>query len=136
MEEDERRPKTTASVEIIRSQIKAGSPALYAAYKLLSGMGSIVSPILLSIAGYLYNTVHSEWVEMKTEVAIIRRELDKMPTPEESDKLREQILAADPLVREKLEDLSDRVRDLNERTVLVESVCCDYAPIKRQSHRK
>ena len=99
-------------------------------------MGSIVSPILLSIAGYLYNTVHSEWVEMKTEVAIIRRELDKMPTPEESDKLREQILAADPLVREKLEDLSDRVRDLNERTVLVESVCCDYAPIKRQSHRK
>ena len=127
-------PKTSASVEAVKETIKAGAPIVY---KVLNGAGNMAATALLTVVGYTYNAVHEEWAALKTQVAEIRKELSKLPTPEEIESLRRQVdnsenktVLLDPAIRDKIENL-------NERIIVIESVCCDaYEPSVRTPTRR
>ena len=127
-------PKISASVEAVKETIKAGAPAVY---KVLNGAGNMAATALLTVVGYTYNAVHEEWAALKTQVAEIRKELDSLPTSEEIESLRRQVdnsenktVLLDPSIRDKIENL-------NERIIVIESVCCDaYEPAARTPTRR
>jgi hypothetical protein len=126
--------KTSASVEAVKETIKAGAPVVY---KVLNGAGNMAATALLTVVGYTYNAVHEEWAELKSQVVEIRKDLNKLPTPEEIESLRRQIdstenktVLLDPAIRDKIENL-------NERIIVIESVCCDiYESPARSTQRR
>jgi len=94
------RRRTSVSIE---TAIARGHVALPTAFKWFQSVGSLASTVLLALAGFAYNSVSSEWRELKTAVQEIRHELDKQPSPEEYNKLR------------------DKVAEINERLIRIES---------------
>jgi len=92
--------RTSGSVEAVFAR---GQVALPTAFKLFQSLGSLASTVLLAILAFAYNTVSHEWSELKTAVQEIRSELDKQPSPEEYNRLR------------------DKVQEINERLIRIES---------------
>ena len=92
--------RTSGSVE---AAFARGQVALPTAFKLFQSLGSLASTVLLAILAFAYNTVSHEWSVLKTAVQEIRRELDKQPSPEEYNRLR------------------DKVQEINERLIRIES---------------
>lgn len=95
-----RPPQTTSSLESIASSATLKAPTVY---RILSGFGSVASTAILAIIGLVWSEVRSEWRELKDSVAEIRHELDRQPSPEEFNKLR------------------DKVDQINERVIRIES---------------
>jgi hypothetical protein len=93
---------STSSVEAVAAQMKVGLPT---AYKILSGVGSTASTVILILLSALYSEFRAEWAAVKADVAAVRRELDTMPTPEEYQRIY------------------TRIDDLTERLIVVESRC-------------
>lgn len=96
----ERPVQSTTSVETLVAKTTVAAPTLY---RIVSGFGSIASTAVLAIIGMAWSEVRSEWRELKDSVAEIRQELDKQPSPEEFEKLR------------------DKVEQINDRLIRIES---------------
>lgn len=90
----------TQSVEAIAAKAVVGAPTVL---RIVSGLGSFASTAILAIIGLAWTEVRDEWRELKSSVADIRHELDRQPKPEEFEKLR------------------DRVEQINERLIRIES---------------
>ena len=93
------RRNSTASVEAL----KASAPAIL---KVLSGANATAPTVILALIGLLYSEFRTEWASVKTDVSVIRQEVDKMPTSEEYQRL------------------FARVESLTERVIVLESRCC------------
>lgn len=96
----DRPPHTTTSIETIAARATLGAPTLY---RIVSGLGSAASTVILALVGFAWNEVRNEWRDLKESIAEIRHELDRQPSPEEFDKLR------------------DKVDQINERVIRIES---------------
>ena len=121
MSEDRRQTTiSTSSIEAVASQVKASM--MPTAYKVVSGIGSTASTLLLGLLGYIYSDLHTEWTNMKTDVAELRRQVERMPTAEE------------------YQHIDDRLDDLTERIILLESRCCSpsvpYTPPPLRGSRR
>ena len=84
----DRREQQTNSIEAIAARATVGAPTLY---KVISGLGSAASTVILALIGFVWSEVRSEWVELKNQITEIRHELDRQPSPEEFDKLRDKV---------------------------------------------
>jgi hypothetical protein len=117
---DKRTPLSTATVEAVATQMRANM--MPTAYKVVSGIGSTAATLLLGLFGYIYSDLHTEWKEMKTDVAELRRQVERMPTAEE------------------YQHIDDRLDDLTERIILLESRCCSpsvpYTPPSLRGSRR
>ena len=104
--------QTSASLAALR-QLGANAPSLG---KIITGANSFGATALLTFAGYTYNSVHSEWEEMRNTVEAVRHDLDKMPTQGEFDALKRDLAilsakasALDPDISEKIENLRSKL---------------------------
>ena len=79
---------STTSIETIAARATVGAPTLY---KVISGLGSAASTVILALIGFVWSEVRGEWIELKSQITEIRHELDRQPSPEEFDKLREKV---------------------------------------------
>ena len=79
---------TTTSIETIAARATLGAPTLY---RIVSGLGSAASTVILALVGFAWSEVRDEWRDLKSQIADIRKELDRQPSPEEFDKLREKV---------------------------------------------
>lgn len=91
-EQSGRRASDQARTGSLESAIARGHVALPTAFKFFQSLGSLASTILLAIIGFAYQSVMSEWRELKSTVEEIRHELDKQPSPDEYEKLRDKVL--------------------------------------------
>jgi len=71
--------------------------------RIFSGIGSAASTVVLALIGIAWNEVRTEWSELKASVESIKLEIAQQPSPEEFEKLR------------------DRVEQINERLIRIES---------------
>lgn len=103
-------------MEIDKIQTSASFPLakgnLYTAFRMLSGFSSIITTIMLALAGFTYNEILRDWNEMRQSVAEIRKAVDAAPTSDELDRIRQ------------------KVDNLNERLILIESRCCGEYPLR------
>ena len=90
----------TQSVEAIAARATVAAPTLY---RIVSGLGSAASTVILAIVGMAWSEVRDEWRDLKSQIGEIRKELDRQPSPEEFDKLR------------------DKVGEINERMIRIEA---------------
>jgi hypothetical protein len=97
----DRQPATSANVEAMIANAKVGAPTLY---RVFSSIGSAASTVILAIVGFAWSEVRDEWHDLKAQIADIRRELDRQPSPEEFDK-----------VRDKVEQINDRLIRIEAR---------------------
>lgn len=79
---------STTSIESLAARATVGAPILF---RIFSSIGSVASTVVLAIIGYAWSEVRSEWKELKSAIAEIRHELDRQPSPEEFDKLRDKV---------------------------------------------
>jgi len=79
---------STTSLETLAARATVGAPTLY---RVFSGIGSFASTVILALIGFAWSEVRSEWKELKDTIADIRHELDRQPSPEEFEKLRERV---------------------------------------------
>ena len=79
---------STTSVEAIAARATVGAPTVF---RILSGFGSAASTTVLALIGFAWSEVRDEWADLKTQIAEIRHELDRQPSPEEFEKLREKV---------------------------------------------
>ena len=91
---------STTSIETLAARATVGAPTLY---RIVSGLGSAASTAILAIVGFAWSEVRDEWRDLKSQIADIRHELDRQPSPEEFDKLR------------------DKVDQINERMIRIEA---------------
>jgi hypothetical protein len=84
----DRQPATSANVEAMIANAKVGVPTFY---RIFSGIGSFASTVILALIGFVWSEVRDEWVGLKSQIADIRHELDRQPSPEEFDKLRDKV---------------------------------------------
>lgn len=84
----DRNPATSANLEALASRATVGAPVLF---RIFSGIGSFASTVVLALVGYAWSEVREEWRELKNGIAEIRHELDRQPSPEEFDKLRDKV---------------------------------------------
>lgn len=84
----DRVPATSANLEALAAQAKVGAPVLF---RIFSGIGSFASTVVLALVGYAWSEVRDEWKELKQGIAEIRHELDRQPSPEEFEKLRDKV---------------------------------------------
>lgn len=80
--------QTTNSIETIAARATIGVPLMY---RIFSGIGGIASTVILALIGFVWSEVRDEWRDLKTSIADIRRELDRQPSPEEFDKVRDKV---------------------------------------------
>ena len=80
--------QTTTNIEALASRMHVGAPLMF---RIFSGLGSFASTVVLALVGFAWNEVRNEWRELKESIAEIRHELDRQPSPEEFDKLREKV---------------------------------------------
>lgn len=92
---------STRNVEAVLSKATVGAPFVY---RMLSSIGGVASTVILALAGFLWSEVRDEWRELKGSIAEIREELDKQPSPDEFDK-----------VRDKVDQINDRLIRLEAR---------------------
>lgn len=78
----------TGSLEAAAAQMKVGLPT---AYRVLSGIGSTASTLILAALGLVYSEVREEWHVLKADVEAIRLEVAAMPSAEEYQKTQERI---------------------------------------------
>lgn len=96
----ERPQQSTTSVETMVARAQVGAPLLL---RIFSGLGSFASTVMLGLIAFAWNEVRTEWSELKASVEAIQIELAQQPSPEEFEKLR------------------DRVEQINERLIRIES---------------
>ena len=84
----DRNPATSGNLEALAARATVGAPTMF---RILSGMGSFASTVVLALVGYAWSEVRAEWKDLKDGIAEIRHELDRQPSPEEFDKLREKV---------------------------------------------
>lgn len=84
----DRAPQTTTDVEAVLSKARVGAPLVY---RMLSRIGGVASTVILAVVGFAWSEVRDEWRELKSSIAEIRKELDRQPSPEEFDKLRDKV---------------------------------------------
>lgn len=97
--EYQRRASDTATrnVEAVLSKATVGAPLVY---RMLSSIGGVASTLILAVLGFLWSEVRDEWRDLKRSIAEIRSELDKQPSPDEFDKVRDKVdLINDRLIR-------------------------------------
>ena len=70
------------------SKATVGAPMVW---RVLSGLGSFASTAILGIVGYAWSEVRTEWTDLKRGIEEIRHEMDRQPSPEEFEKLREKV---------------------------------------------
>lgn len=93
----DRRSEPTNSIEAIAQRATIGAPTVY---RIFSGIGSVASTLLLAIIGMLWQEVRGEWRELKAQITEIRHELDRQPSPEEFQKVRDKVdVINDRLIR-------------------------------------
>lgn len=95
-----RQSQSSLNIEALASRATIGAPLLY---RIFSGIGGFASTAILAIIGFAWTEVRDEWREMRTTIESIRVDLNKQPTPEEFEKLRE------------------RVEQVNERLIRIEA---------------
>ena len=95
------RQTPTTNVEAVLSNAKIGAPLVY---RLLSSVGGVASTVVLGLVGFAWSEVRDEWRELKSSIGEIRKELDRQPSPEEFDK-----------VRDKVDQINDRLIRLEAR---------------------
>lgn len=96
----DRIPATSANLEALVSRAHVGAPLMF---RIFSGIGSFASTVLLATLGYAWTEIRDEWKDLKSAISEIRHELDQQPSPAEFEKLR------------------DRVEQINERLIRMES---------------
>ncbi len=96
----DRQSQSSLNIEALASRATIGAPLLY---RIFSGIGGFASTAILAIIGFAWTEVRDEWREMRTTIESIREDLNKQPTPEEFEKLRE------------------RVEQVNERLIRIEA---------------
>lgn len=96
----DRQPQASLNIEALASRATIGAPLLY---RIFSGIGGFASTAILAIIGFAWTEVRDEWREMRSTIESIREDLNKQPTPEEFEKLRE------------------RVEQVNERLIRIEA---------------
>ena len=79
---------STTSLETLAARATVGAPLLY---RIFSGIGSVASTVILALIGFVWSEVRGEWKELKETIVEIRHELDRQPSPEEFEKLREKV---------------------------------------------
>ena len=84
----DRQQQQTTNVEAVLANAKIGAPLVY---RLLSSVGGVASTVVLALVGFAWSEVRDEWRELKSSIAEIRKELDRQPSPEEFDKLRDKV---------------------------------------------
>jgi hypothetical protein len=84
----DRQTHLTGSLESLAARATVGAPTLY---RVFSGIGSVASTVILALIGLAWSEVRTEWKELKETIADIRHELDRQPSPEEFEKLRERV---------------------------------------------
>lgn len=62
----DRREQQTSSIESIAARATVGAPTLY---KVISGLGSAASTVILALIGFVWSEVRGEWVELKAQIA-------------------------------------------------------------------
>lgn len=87
----------------IDAKISHQTVSLPFAWRLVSGLGSAASTILLALLALVYQGLSTEWQALKSTVAEIREEMDRMPPPEEVERLR------------------DHVQNLNDKIIRIEA---------------
>lgn len=95
-----RQSQSSLNLEALASRATIGAPLLY---RIFSGIGGFASTAILAIIGFAWTEVRDEWREMRSTIESIREDLNKQPTPEEFEKLRE------------------RVEQVNERLIRIEA---------------
>lgn len=103
----DRTPATSGNFEAMVSRAQVGVPTVY---RMLSGIGSFASTVILALVGYAWSEVRDEWKELKSTISEIRHELDRQPSPEEFEKLR------------------DKVEQINDRLIRMESATNQWRP--------
>jgi len=96
----DRTPATSGNLEALAARATVGAPLMF---RIFSGIGSFASTVVLALVGYAWSEVRAEWKELKDDIQEIRHEMDRQPSPEEFDKLR------------------DRVEQINERLIRMEA---------------
>lgn len=84
----DRPSQSTQAVEALAARATVSAPTLY---RIVSGLGSAASTTVLAIVGLAWSEVRDEWRDLKAQIADIRQELDRQPSPEEFDKLRSKV---------------------------------------------
>lgn len=79
---------STTNVEAVMSKAQFGAPLVY---RMLSSIGGVASTVILAVVGFAWSEVRDEWRDLKTSIAEIRKELDRQPSPEEFDKIRDKV---------------------------------------------
>lgn len=87
-------------MEALVAKAQVGAPLML---RIFSGLGSFASTVVLALVGYAWNEVRTEWAQLKASVEAIQIEIAQQPSPEEFEKLRE------------------RVEQINERLIRIES---------------
>lgn len=96
----DRQSQSSLNIEALASRATIGAPLLY---RIFSGIGGFASTAILAIIGFAWTEVRDEWRDLRSTVDQIRQELDRQPSPEEFEKLRE------------------RVEQVNERLIRIEA---------------
>lgn len=96
----DRQSQSTVNVEALVAKAQVGAPLML---RIFSGIGSAASTVILALIGIAWNEVRTEWSELKASVESIKLEIAQQPSPEEFEKLR------------------DRVEQINERLIRIES---------------
>lgn len=78
----------SANVETVLAKAQIGAPLVY---RMLSSIGGVASTVILAVVGFAWSEVRDEWRELKASIAEIRKELDRQPSPEEFDKVRDKV---------------------------------------------
>lgn len=79
---------TSSNLEAVISRAHVGAPLMF---RIFSGIGSLASTCLLAMLGFAWSEIRGEWAELKVGIQEIRHELDRQPSPEEFEKLREKV---------------------------------------------
>ena len=112
--------QTSASLAALR-QLGANAPSLG---KIITGANSFGTTALLTFAGYTYNSVHSEWEEMRNTVEAVRHDLDRMPTQGEFDALKRDLDILSAKASALDPDISEKIENLRSKLIVIEGLCC------------
>lgn len=102
------------SIETMASRAVIDMPL---AWRIFQGLGSAASTALLVILSFAFQTVRSEWQELRAELTEIRAKLAAQPSPEEFGKIR------------------DDLHDIDRRVIRLESEYYGDAPARERNDR-
>lgn len=126
--------QTSASLAALR-QLGTNAPSLG---KIITGANSFGATALLTFAGYTYNSVHSEWEEMRNTVEAVRHDLDRMPTQGEFDALKRDLDILSAKASALDPDISEKIDNLRSKLIVIEGLCCAgdlESPVRGRLHR-